>query len=121
MAKKQGFNVVTTCSPRNFDVVKKHGAKHVFDYNDPKVVEKIAKAVPDLAYAFDCIGNSTSSTMSGQAMGSKQGGVVYTVPPGKAFTEDVPVNVRVEDVLVFTAFLNPHVYKKVYKWDVSIP
>ncbi|KAL2076012.1 hypothetical protein VTL71DRAFT_955 [Oculimacula yallundae] len=119
LAKKLGFNIVTTCSPRNFDVVKKHGAAHAFDYNDPKVVENIAKAVHDLAYAFDCIGNDSSSTMSGQAMRSKEGGVICTVRPGKAFTENVPKNVKVTDVLVFTAFLKPHVYKKVYKWDAN--
>ncbi|CZT08350.1 related to C.carbonum toxD gene [Rhynchosporium agropyri] len=121
IAKKHGFNVVTTCSPHNFDVVKKHGATYVFDYNDPKVVENIAKVVPDLAYGFDCIGNSTSSTLSGQAMGSKEGSVICTVRPGKADTENVPSNVKVTDVLVFTAFLKPHVYKKVYKWDVIVP
>ncbi|CZS97564.1 hypothetical protein WAI453_008696 [Rhynchosporium graminicola] len=117
IAKKHGFNVVTTCSPHNFDVVKKHGATYVFDYNDPKVAENIAKAVPDLAYGFDCIGNSTSSTLSGQAMGSKEGSVICTVRPGKANTENVPSNVKVTDVLVFTAFLKPHVYETVYKWD----
>ncbi|CZT40458.1 related to C.carbonum toxD gene [Rhynchosporium secalis] len=117
IAKKHGFNVVTTCTPHNFDVVKKHGATYIFDYNDPKVVENIAKVVPDLAYGFDCIGNSTSSTLSGQAMGSKEGSVICTVRPGKANTENDPSNVKVTDVLVFTAFLKPHVYKKVYKWD----
>ncbi|KUJ06444.1 GroES-like protein [Mollisia scopiformis] len=116
IAAMHGFNIVTTCSTRNFDVVKKHGAKHVFDYNDPDVVAKIAEAAPDLAYAFDCIGNSISSVMSARAMGDKKGGVICTVRPGKAFTEDVPSNVTVTDVLVFTAFLKPHTYKKIYHW-----
>ncbi|PVH85258.1 GroES-like protein [Cadophora sp. DSE1049] len=119
IARMHGFNIVTTCSPQNFDVVKKHGARHVFDYNDPNVVQKIAEAVPNLAYAFDCIGNETSSTMSAEAMSAKEDGVICTVRPGKAFTENVPENVKVTDVLVFTAFLKPHVYKKVYKWPTQ--
>lgn len=60
-----GFNTVTACSPRNFEVVRKHGAKNAFDCNDRKGIEKIAEAVPDLTYAFDCIGNETSSCQSG--------------------------------------------------------
>jgi NADPH:quinone reductase-like Zn-dependent oxidoreductase len=119
IAKMYGFNIVTTCSPRNFDIVKAHGAKHVFDYSDKDVVKQIADAVPDLAYAFDCIGNPTSSTLSAQAMGGKKG-VICTVRPGKQHTENVPKNVEVTDVLIFTAFLEPHVYKVVFHWPVSI-
>jgi hypothetical protein len=68
------------------------------------------KAVPDLAHAFDCIGNPTSSTLSAQAMGDKKG-VISTVRSGKQYTKNVPKNVEVTDILVFTAFLKPHVYK----------
>jgi NADPH:quinone reductase-like Zn-dependent oxidoreductase len=118
-AKMYGFNIVTTCSPRNFDIVKKHGAHHVFDYSDKDVVKKIAEAVPDLAHAFDCIGNSTSYTLSAQTMGEKKG-IMCTVRPGKQDTENVPKNVEITDVLVFTAFLKPHVYKGVFHWPVSV-
>lgn len=58
-------------------------------------------------------------------VGDKKGGVICTVRPGKANTDDVPKNVEVTDVLVFTAFLKPHTYKEVYHWPVrtleSIP
>lgn len=117
IASLYGFNIVTTCSPRNFDIVKKHGAKHVFDYRDKDVAEKIKKAVPDLAYGFDCIGNETSSVMTGHAIGDKKG-VICTVRPGKAFTETIPSNITVTDVLVFTSFLKPHVYVDTYHWPV---
>jgi NADPH:quinone reductase-like Zn-dependent oxidoreductase len=119
IAKMYGFNIVTTCSPRNFDIVKSHGAKHVFNYSDKDVVKQITDAVPDLAYAFDCIGNPTSSNLSAQAMGDKKG-VICTVRPGKQHTENVPKNIEVTDVLIFTAFLKPHVYKVVFHWPVSI-
>ncbi|RDW77805.1 hypothetical protein BP6252_05858 [Coleophoma cylindrospora] len=116
LAALHGFNIVTTCSPRNTEVVKKNGAAHVFDYNDLDVVAKIMKAVPDLAYSLDCIGNATSSTLCGQAIGDKKG-VICTVRPGKANTENVPSHINIKDVLVFAAFLKPHVYKKVYHWE----
>ncbi|PMD33619.1 zinc-binding dehydrogenase family oxidoreductase [Hyaloscypha variabilis F] len=115
LSRKLGLDVVTTCSPRNNDVVKSAGASLVFDYRDPLVVAKIAETVPDLRYAFDTIGNATSSTMAAEAMGSNKGNVC-TVRPGKQYTENVPKHILVTDVLVFTAFLKPHVYKKVYKW-----
>jgi hypothetical protein len=109
---------VTTCSPRNNNVVKSAGASLVFDYRDPLVVAKIVETVPDLRYAFDTIGNATSSTMAAEAMGSNKGNIC-TVRPGKQYTENIPKHILVTDVLVFTAFLKPHVYKKVYKWPVS--
>jgi NADPH:quinone reductase-like Zn-dependent oxidoreductase len=113
-----GFNIVTTCSPRNNDVVKRHGATHVFDYKDPDVIAKIRQAVPDLTYGFDCIGNENSSTLCGQAMGEKKG-TICTVRPGKQFTDDVLSNVNVTDVLVFTSFLKSHTYLKKNHWPVG--
>lgn len=117
LARILGLNIITTCSPRNFDQVKSLGASHSYDYRDPDVVAKIIKDVPDLKYAFDTIGNSTSSTMAAQSMGQSKGNVC-TVRPGKQFTEDVPKHILVTDVLVFTAFLKEHVYKEVFKWPV---
>ncbi|KAI1179081.1 GroES-like protein [Nemania sp. FL0916] len=42
MATAAGYEVITTCSPRNFDYVKSLGAVKAFDYNDPNVIEKVA-------------------------------------------------------------------------------
>lgn len=36
-----GYKVVTTASPKNFDLVKKLGASAVFDYKDPEGPAKI--------------------------------------------------------------------------------
>lgn len=113
------MKVVTTCSPKNNEAVKAHGASLVYDYRDPDVVSKIKKDVPDLKHTFDTIGNLQSSTLSSQSMGDNKGNIC-TVRPGKAFTEDVPKHIQVTDVLVFTAFLKPHVYKEVYHWPVRI-
>lgn len=112
-----GFNIITTCSPRNFDLVKKLGATHVFDYNDSDVVDKIKEVAPDLGYTFDTIGSKDSSTQASLAIASK-GGVLCTVRPGKANTENVAKHVKITDVLVWTAFLKDHQYKE-FHWPAS--
>ncbi|KAF0327177.1 hypothetical protein GQ607_005660 [Colletotrichum asianum] len=88
IAALHGFKVITTCSPRHFDLVKSLGAKYAFDYHDDNVVESIKQAAPGLKYVFDTIGNKSSS----------------------ANTEDVTKQTKVTDVLVWTAFLKDHRY-----------
>ena len=110
LAKMYDFNVATVCSPRNFDLVKAAGAKHVFDYNSPTCVEDIKKTLPNLEYVWDTIGNTTSSATASKAVRS-EGGVLCTVRPGKANTENVEKRVKVTDVLVFTAFNKELNYK----------
>jgi NADPH:quinone reductase-like Zn-dependent oxidoreductase len=45
LAVAAGYEVITTCSPKNFDYVKKLGAAEVFDYNSPTVVLDIVAAL----------------------------------------------------------------------------
>lgn len=44
LAVASGYEVIATCSPRNFEFVKKLGATAAFDYNSPTVVQAIKKA-----------------------------------------------------------------------------
>ena len=44
LAVAAGYEVITTCSPRNFDYVKKLGASQAFDYNSKSVVSDIIHA-----------------------------------------------------------------------------
>ncbi|KAF2967893.1 hypothetical protein GQX73_g5705 [Xylaria multiplex] len=44
LAKLSGWNVITTCSPKHFDLVKDRGADMVFDYRAPNVGQKIYEA-----------------------------------------------------------------------------
>ena len=55
LAVAAGFEVFTTCSPKNFDYVKKLGASQAFDYNSKTVVN-------DLVHAFD--GKTTAGAIS---------------------------------------------------------
>lgn len=45
LAVAAGYRVFTTCSPRNFDLVKKLGAEQVWDYNSPTVVADMIAAL----------------------------------------------------------------------------
>ncbi|KAH7129758.1 hypothetical protein B0J13DRAFT_132131 [Dactylonectria estremocensis] len=117
LARILGLEVITTCSPRSFEVVKRHGATHAFDYKDADVVDQIQKCSPGLKHAFDTIGNAKSSTQASASMGANNGNVC-TVRPGKAFTEGVASHIKITDVFVFTAFLKEHTYRQVYHWPV---
>lgn len=43
LAVAAGYEVVSTSSPKNFDLLRSLGATEVFDYNDPCSVDKIVK------------------------------------------------------------------------------
>ena len=43
LAAASGYDIITTCSPRNFDYCRSLGAKHCFDYNSPTVIQDIVK------------------------------------------------------------------------------
>ncbi|KAG5659039.1 hypothetical protein KAF25_007592 [Fusarium avenaceum] len=111
IAAISGFKIITTCSPRSFDLVKSFGATHIFDYNDADVVKSIKDAAPNLRYVFDTIGKQTSSTTASQAI-DENGGTLCTVRPDKSFTENVTKQIKVTSVLVWTAFNRVIQYKK---------
>ncbi|KAJ0267974.1 hypothetical protein COL940_013843 [Colletotrichum noveboracense] len=115
LAKLHGYKVITTCSPRNFNRVKAAGATHVIDYNDEQAIARIRKAVPNLEYVLDTIGNATSSATASKALKDSTGRLC-TVRPGKANTENVPSTVEVSDVFVFTAFPTAHTYRAKAHW-----
>ena len=45
LAVASGYNVITTCSPKNFEYVRSLGASQVFDYNSKTVVADVIKAL----------------------------------------------------------------------------
>jgi NADPH:quinone reductase-like Zn-dependent oxidoreductase len=108
---------VTTCSPRNFDLVKSLGATHVYDYNAADISERIRKEVPNIKYVFDTIGNEqNSSGISANA--ANPDSILCTVRPALVNTEGVPDSVKRVDVMIWTAFLKVVKYKG-HEWPVS--
>ncbi|KAL4876212.1 hypothetical protein BJY04DRAFT_210759 [Aspergillus karnatakaensis] len=73
-AKLSGYTVITTCSPRNFDLVKSLGADAVYDYNDPNAAAEIRKYTDNkLKYVFDTISLEASSKFCDEALSTEGG------------------------------------------------
>ncbi|PSN58726.1 NAD(P)-binding protein, partial [Corynespora cassiicola Philippines] len=68
-AKLSGLEVITTCSPRNFDMVKNLGASAVFDYSAPNCGAKIREYTNNRLYhVLDCISEGTSPQICADAL-----------------------------------------------------
>ena len=68
-AKLSGATVITTCSPRNNELVKTLGADAVYDYRDEACGEKIrAYTSNKLVYALDCIAEASSPRICADAL-----------------------------------------------------
>ncbi|KAJ5544505.1 Polyketide synthase enoylreductase [Penicillium sp. DV-2018c] len=73
-AKLSGYNVLTTCSPHNFDLVRGLGADEVYDYNDPEAAGAIRKATDNkLKLVFDCIALEPSAAFCDNAISTDGG------------------------------------------------
>lgn len=74
-----GQTVVTTCSPRNNDLVRRLGADAVFDYRDVDCGEKIRAYTSNaLMYAFDCISEGSSVKICADALSTSSGTKTYS-------------------------------------------
>jgi NADPH:quinone reductase-like Zn-dependent oxidoreductase len=66
-----GLQVLTTASPKNFDLVKSRGADVVFDYHDTECAAKIrAYTNNSLRYILDCISTPESFKICADAFPS---------------------------------------------------
>ncbi|TLS21274.1 uncharacterized protein PpBr36_10615 [Pyricularia pennisetigena] len=69
LAKLAGLEVITTCSPHHFHMVRKLGADAVFDYKEPNVGSEIRKLTENALYhAFDCISTEHSARICADAL-----------------------------------------------------
>lgn len=101
---RSGLTVLTTASPKNFDLVKSRGADEVFDYNDPECAAKIRSHTKNsLRYVLDCISTESSFKICAAALSSdssKELDCVALLPLETWPREDV--NAR--PVLAYTSF-----------------
>jgi len=75
------MTVITTCSPRNFSLVKDLGADEAFDYNDPACGSKIRQHTADkLKHALDTISIPASAQTCADAL-STTGGTYSALEP----------------------------------------
>ncbi|KAH8691552.1 chaperonin 10-like protein [Talaromyces proteolyticus] len=73
-AKLSGYMVLTTCSPHNFDLVRRLGADAVFDYKDPEAAKEIRKYTNNnLKLVLDCISDDSSTEFCDNALSTEGG------------------------------------------------
>lgn len=102
------FRYATTCT--NTELVRRLGATSIFNYRSPTAAEDIKRKLPGITYVLDCIGTETSSIQASKTVGDS-GGVLCTIRPGKAFTENIEPRVRATDVIVYTTFFKEINYR----------
>ncbi|KAI6355344.1 DNA-binding transcription factor rap1 [Pyricularia grisea] len=74
MVKLLGHRAVTTCSPKNFDLVKSYGADAVFDYRSPTCAADIKKLTRNsLKYVVDPFSDLRTMALADEAMGRTGG------------------------------------------------
>lgn len=99
-AKLSGYRVFTTCSPRNFDLVRSLGADAVYDYKDPNAAAAIRRATDNnLKLVMDCISLESSAAFCEGAL-STEGGEYSSLLNVQVARENV--NSRV--TLAYTVF-----------------
>ncbi len=80
-AKLSGLIVLTTCSSKNFDYVKRLGADAVFDYNSPNCLEQIKRYSNDeLDQVLDCVSVEDSAKIAVASL-KPSGGIYATLQP----------------------------------------
>lgn len=104
-AKLSGLQVITTCSPHNFQLVKDFGADAAFDYKDPDCGKKIREYTENkLKYAQDCVTDEMSSIpICAAALSSDGEGAKYSSLLD--FEDEWPrADVKAEYTSAYTAF-----------------
>ena len=93
-----GYEVITTCSPKNFDLVKKLGAAKAFDYRAPDIVDQLIDALKGKACpgAIDAISKDGAREACIEIIGKvSDGGIVMEAAPvGEDFQQQNGVEVK---------------------------
>lgn len=90
MCYSAGYKVISTSSPRNFDLVKSYGAEKVFDYKDPECGKKInAYTKNKLRYAWNCIATPEAARICAEALTSEPGARYGDITSQKSPRDDV--------------------------------
>ncbi|KAI0070947.1 GroES-like protein [Panus rudis PR-1116 ss-1] len=102
LAHLAGYKVVSTASPKNFELVKSLGADAVFDYKDPDVVSKIKEVTKDsITKGLETIGTEQSQSISLRSFSSAPGKLVTILSPTNAAS--VAPHVQLQPTLIYTA------------------
>lgn len=93
------MEVITTCSPPNFDLVKSFGADHVLDYRSEGCMDAIKRLSKNsLRYAIDCISEPETMEFCYRCIG-RAGGRLTTLEPPPRHLHTRPRSVHLDWVL----------------------
>ncbi|KAK7966491.1 chaperonin 10-like protein [Apiospora aurea] len=119
LAVAAGYEVVSTASPRNFELVKSLGARTVLDYGDKDLVQNLVAELKkgELVGVYDAIGLPECEKQAAQVVSELGGGKMTSVLPPP---EGLPENVKATGVFAITIFAqHPDVGKAV--WQDFVP
>jgi len=106
--RRSGLEVITTCSPSNFELVTGFGADKVFDYNSPTVGADIRQYTKNkLRYVWDTIGDGSAPKICADALSSTSESLYYSAltMTGVPFPrEDVKTDVTIAYTIFGAAF-----------------
>ncbi|GKT90373.1 zinc binding enoyl-reductase [Colletotrichum tofieldiae] len=100
LAKLAGYTVVTTASPHSYDLVKRYGANHVYNYKSENWVQEVTSNFPDITLALDCFSEGGSGPSTGQVLKDKGGKIVTLLDQGES---KVP-GVKYDMIMLYTVF-----------------
>jgi NADPH:quinone reductase-like Zn-dependent oxidoreductase len=100
-----GLRPIATCSPSNFDLIRRFGAEQVFDYRSPTCAADIrAYTKNELAYALDCITLAETTQLCYESLGRAGGRYVGLEPFRQAVADTRALTVRPSWLMVLTIF-----------------
>ncbi|RAK96471.1 zinc-binding alcohol dehydrogenase family protein [Aspergillus ibericus CBS 121593] len=89
VAKLAGYTVLTTCSPKNFNLVRTYGADEVFNYHDPRCAQQIREYTNNsVRIVCDAVSTSESVRICEEAIGT-EGGRYHSLLPAQVNRSDV--------------------------------
>ncbi|GJC85353.1 protein TOXD [Colletotrichum liriopes] len=100
LAKLAGYTVVTTASPHSYDLVKRYGADHVYNYKSENWVQEVTSNFPDITLALDCFSEGGSGPSTAQVLKGKGGKIVTLLDQGES---KVP-GVKYDMIMLYTVF-----------------
>ncbi|PQE06071.1 Polyketide synthase enoylreductase protein [Rutstroemia sp. NJR-2017a BBW] len=119
MVKLAGLRPIATCSPQNFDLVRRFGAEEVFDYRSENCAADIKKYTRNtLSYALDCVSQADTTQLSYRAIG-RAGGYYCALEPYREKITSTRPTVVPSWLMVLTIFGKKVALDGVYGRDAS--
>jgi D-arabinose 1-dehydrogenase-like Zn-dependent alcohol dehydrogenase len=99
-AKLAGYTVISTSSPRNFDLLKACGADYIFDHSDPATINAIRDLFP-IDYWLDTISLQPSITsifkiLAPEGKSLVTANILVLLPPSMIGVSNIPEGVTLQ-------------------------